>query len=75
MNLPTLTGQIMARADDWAVEEKSGTEIFGQGERGRRKADEERREREEEREREGGRKMEACGLEEPQLAKDFLSGE
>ena len=52
---------------------KGGTESFGQGER-ERKANEDKREREEDRGRGGGRKMKAHGLEEWQVAKDFIAG-
>ena len=56
--LPILTGQIKARACDWAVEGKGGAGGFREGERGRRRGDEEMKEREEDRRRGGGRKME-----------------
>lgn len=35
--LPILTGQIKARACDWAVDEKYGAGSFREGKRGRRK--------------------------------------
>lgn len=43
--LPILTGKIKARVCDWVGEGKSGAGSFREGERGRKKGDEEREER------------------------------
>ena len=55
--LPILTGQIKARACDWAVEGKGGAGSFREGEEGG-EGDKEMEERKEDGERRGGRKME-----------------
>ena len=68
--LPILTGQIKARACDWAVEGKGGAGSL-RGERGRRKRDRERKMEEEEVE-DGAEPPR--GPEEPQVARDLISG-
>jgi hypothetical protein len=55
--LPILTGQIKARACDWAVEGKGRDGSFREGEEGG-EGDKEMEERKEDGERRGGRKME-----------------
>ena len=65
--LPILTGQIKARACDWAMEEKGGAGSFREEEEGR-KDDEMKAQRKED----GG---EPRGLEEPQVARDLTAGD
>ena len=74
--LPILTGQIKAKACDWAVEGKDGAGSFREGERGRKKGIwQDRGERGrwwKRRWKEDG--AESYGLEEWQVAKDFIAG-
>ena len=62
--LPILTGQIKARACDWAVEGKGGAGGFREGERERKRK---------RRWKEGEAKLH--GLEEPQVARSLIAGE
>ena len=75
--LPILTGQIKARAYDWAVEEKGGAGNVREGERGGRREKlgdrGERGRRRKRRWKEDG--AEPHDLEEPQVARDLITGE